>query len=118
MRIRAALDLSTQGNGRRARVLETDHGIGADRMLDWLAVALAAIAQSPRLHAARLHDEVEPVAVEDFLSRRGRFPVLDVECCELHDRRPYAHEGATLSHAWPNVRPTPRADIVLPVGRG
>src|SRR5262249_1415441 len=93
VRIGAALDLGTQLGRCRARVLELEHGIAADRVLDGLALALAAIAQRPRLHAGRLHDEVEAVAIEHFLPRSGRFPVLDVQACEFHQYPPGVASG-------------------------
>src|SRR5262249_16782987 len=79
LRSRTVLDLGAQFGRPRARVLEREHGIAADRVLDRLAIALAAVAQRPRLHAARLHDEIQAVAVEDLLALAQRLPVVHVE---------------------------------------
>src|SRR6516164_10757734 len=79
MRVGTALDLSTQCGGRRTRVLEREHGVAADRELACLATALEAVAQRPRLHAGWLHDEVEPITIQNFLTRGGWFPGPDIE---------------------------------------
>src|SRR5215472_2829562 len=87
VRVGTALDFCAQRGSCRARVLQADHRIGADRVLDRLAVALAPVAQRPRLHAARLDDEVQAVAIEHFLPRGGWFPGLDVQASEFHQYR-------------------------------
>src|SRR5262249_26526120 len=84
VRISTALDLGAQCGGRRASVLEREHGVAADRVLDRLAIALAAAAAGPRRPAARLDDEVQAVAIEHFLPRGGWFPGLDIQACEFH----------------------------------
>src|SRR5262245_43487836 len=109
VRVCAALDLGAERGSCRARVLEREHGVAADRVLDRLAIALATVAQRPRLHAARLDDEVQAVAIEHFLPRGGWFPGLDVQACEFHQT-----PGVAAGVASTPVRPRYPARITRP----